>query len=75
MTSTQQKKSDFTIVGYDIFDDRVTLEFSDGSKYLYTYSSAGISNIEKMKLFANQVKELNNFVNTTVKDLYLLKLA
>ena len=75
MTSVQQNTHNFTVVGYDILDDRVTLEFSDGSKYLYTYSSAGISNIEKMKLFANQVKELNNFINTTVKDLYLLKLS
>jgi hypothetical protein len=75
MTSINQNTHNFTVVGYDIFDDRVTLEFSDGSKYLYTYSSAGISNVEKMKLFANQTEDLSNFVNTTVKDLYLLKLA
>lgn len=75
MTNPKQNTHNLTIVGYDIFDDRVTLEFADGSKYLYTYSSAGISNVEKMKLFANQTEDLSNFVNTTVKDLYLLKLA
>ncbi|MEJ5169339.1 MAG: hypothetical protein WHU93_09225, partial [Arcobacteraceae bacterium] len=67
MTSINQNTHNFTVVGYDIFDDRVTLEFSDGSKYLYTYASAGISNIEKIKLFAEQkTNDLTHFVNTTV---------
>lgn len=59
---------------YEIGSDRITVEFSTGSVYLYTYSSAGSSNIEKMKTLARDGKGLNSFINTHVKKLYEKKL-
>ena len=59
---------------YEIGSDRITVEFSTGSAYLYTYSSAGSSNIEKMKTLARDGRGLNSFINTHVKKLYEKKL-
>ena len=53
------------IIAYEIDDQSITVEFQDGSVYLYTYDSAGAENIERMKKLAIAGEGLNSFINTT----------
>ena len=59
---------------YEIGDNFIKVQFSTGAQYLYTYSSAGMSNIEHMKKLAKSGDGLNAFINTHVKKLYERKL-
>ncbi len=47
---------DSGVSDYKIGDDSITVQFSTGEIYLYTYSSAGSAHIEKMKSLAWQGK-------------------
>ncbi len=62
------------VFAYEISDDRVTVQFNDGSTYLYSNAKTGIRNIEQMKRLAVQGRGLNSFINTQVKKLYEAKL-
>lgn len=65
---------DSGVVSFEIGADRITVEFRDGSQYLYTYASAGRSNIEEMKRLARQGQGLNAFIGTRVRKQYERKL-
>ena len=52
---------------YDCGDDFIRIQFADGTVYLYTYGSAGSSNIEEMKRLAQIGKGLNTFINKNVR--------
>ncbi len=56
--------------GYEIGPDYITIEFSDGAVYRYTYASVGQENVERMKGFATAGQGLNTFLSTTVGKLY-----
>jgi hypothetical protein len=62
------------IVGYEIGDDFILVQFRDLSIYEYTYSSAGQINIEKMKILAKQGSGLNSFINKEVRKNYSRKI-
>lgn len=55
---------------YENGPDYITVEFSDGSTYRYTYASAGQENVERMKGLAAAGQGLDTFINTTVAKLY-----
>jgi hypothetical protein len=59
-----------SVHAYEIGDDYVRVRFTDGSIYLYTYASAGESNIERMKEVANAGKGLGSFIMHNVKHAY-----
>ena len=61
------------VVGYEIGDDFIRVQFSDGSIYLYTYSSADAHNIEHMKQLARNGHGLNAFINRNVRKAYARK--
>ena len=61
---------DSGVVAYESGKDFIRVQFSDGAVYLYTYASAGPSNIEHMKQLANIGQGLNAFINTTVRKAY-----
>jgi len=61
------------VVAYEIAADSIRVQFSDGSVYLYTYASAGTSNIEHMKQLATRGQGLNSFINTNVRKAYARK--
>ena len=65
---------DSGVVAYEIGNNSITVEFSDGKRYLYTYQSAGSDNIEQMKALAAAGRGLNSFINTNVKKRYASKL-
>lgn len=58
---------------YELTYDSITVGFSDGSFYTYTYASAGPHNVEQMKSLAVQGRGLNAFINTRAKFLYASK--
>ncbi|MCR4427652.1 MAG: hypothetical protein NUW23_15980 [Firmicutes bacterium] len=64
---------DSGVVAYEIGDDFVRVQFWDGSIYLYTYASAGVNNIERMKELARGGQGLNAFINRYVRKAYARK--
>ena len=58
------------VYSYEIGEDRITVQFTDGTVYVYTNASAGSQNISKMKKMAVSGRGLNSFINTTVKKRY-----
>lgn len=65
---------DSGVVAYETTEDSIIVEFQDGSAYLYTYSSAGRSNIEQMKALAERGEGLNEFINRHVRKAYARKI-
>lgn len=61
------------VVGYEIGNDFIRVQFSDGSIYLYTYESTGVDNIEQMKRLARNGQGLNAFINRHVRKAYACK--
>ena len=53
--------------------DFIRVKFNDGSIYIYTYTSAGTSNIEQMKRLAIAGDGLNAFINSNVRKAYSRK--
>ncbi len=58
------------VTAYEIGPDYITVQFSDGGTYRYTYASAGTENVERMKGLATAGQGLGTFLNTTVSKLY-----
>ncbi len=58
------------VAAYEDGPDFITVEFTTGAIYQYTYESAGRDNIEYMKQLAESGHGLNSFINTEVRDLY-----
>lgn len=71
MTKYENKGRDSGILAYEISDSKISIKFSDGSVYHYSYASAGQSNVEQMKKLAQQGEGLNSFINTHVKFKYV----
>lgn len=55
---------------YEIGNNYIRVQFNDESIYLYTYASAGPSNIEQMKKLAIFGGGLNAFINKKVRKSY-----
>jgi hypothetical protein len=62
------------IRAYEIEADSMTIQFSDGSVYVYTYQSAGRENIEQMKALALAGQGLDNFIKRRARNAYAAKL-
>ncbi len=75
MTRYRNKGKDSGISGYEIKDDSIIVQFSTSIKYLYTYSSTGASNIEKMKKLALKGEGLNSFIMKYTRTAYASKLS
>lgn len=74
MERYRNRGGDSGIVAYEIGPDSITVMFSDGAVYLYTYQSAGSANIERMKRLAIAGEGLNSFINRCVRKDYARKL-
>lgn len=77
MTRYQNNSGQSGIIGYQIYEDSITVEFKESNKnghrfYSYTYSSAGKTNIEEMKKLAVQGLGLNSYINLHVRKDYAL---
>ncbi len=58
---------------YEIGSDSITVQFGDGSIYLYNYQSAGRDNVERMKSLAIAGRGLNSFIMRYAKKSYASK--
>ena len=74
MKRYRNRGGDSGVVAYEIGPTSITVKFSDGSIYLYTYQSAGSANIERMKRLAIAGEGLNSFINRRVRKRYARKL-
>jgi hypothetical protein len=61
------------VIAYTFGEYSITVQFSDGEVYQYTYESAGKRNVEKMKKLAIAGKGLSSFISRTVKERYAEK--
>jgi hypothetical protein len=58
---------------YEIGSDFIRVQFLDGTIYIYNYTSAGSTNIERMKFLATAGRGLNSFIITNVRKKYARK--
>ncbi len=49
----------------------ITVQFSSGKSYTYSYESAGINNVEHMKKLADSGSGLNSFIMRNVSQCYV----
>jgi hypothetical protein len=56
---------------YSISPDSITVLFSSNKPYTYSYASAGIANVEQMKILAVRGVGLNAFINLNVRMKYV----
>ncbi|ADR37484.1 hypothetical protein Ocepr_2033 [Oceanithermus profundus DSM 14977] len=64
---------DSGVIAYSIGVDYIIVKFRDSTCYTYTYASAGIDAIEKMKALAEAGEGLNSYINRYVKYKYANK--
>lgn len=74
MTPYKNLGGDSNVIAFNIGADFIEVQFHDGSLYLYTYNSAGSSNIERMKVLARQGEGLNSFIVRVVNKRYARRL-
>jgi hypothetical protein len=58
------------ITYYQINSDSITVWFKGGKSYTYSYSGAGISNVEAMKSLAKSGSGLSAFITKNVRNNY-----
>lgn len=58
------------VVGYEIGETFIRLEFGDGSIYRYDADNPGASDIEQMKALAARGEGLTTYVNKHVRKRY-----
>ena len=66
---------DSDVLFFEMGNDYIKVEFSDGAIYLYTYASADSHNIEEMKELATDGEGLNSFINKYVRKKYASKIV
>jgi hypothetical protein len=75
MTKYSNSGQDSGISAYEIQGDGIIVQFSSGVKYLYTYMSAGVLNIEEMKKLALSGEGLNSYIMKNTRTLYHSKMC
>lgn len=65
---------DSGVAAYVIANDSITVQFNDGSVYLYNYASTGSDEVEQMKTLALGGEGLNSFINRRVRKAYASKM-
>ena len=64
---------DSGVVAFSIGADYIIVKFRDSTCYTYTYASAGIDVIERMKALAEAGEGLNSYINRFVRYNYAEK--
>ena len=63
------------VVAYEIGAGSVTVQFSDGGKYLYDGSAPGAAHVAKMQRLAVTGDGLNTYINRYVREHYAAKIS
>ncbi len=75
MTRYGNQGGDSGISAYEIQEDGIIVQFTNGGQYLYTNASAGVGNIAKMKELAVKGEGLNSFIMKNTRTAYASKLS
>lgn len=67
-------EADSGVTAFEVGHHSITLEFSEGDVYLYTYQSAGKEVVEEMIRLAQEGKGLNSYISRRVRAAYAEKL-
>ena len=73
MESYKNLGGDSGVVGYEIGQTEIKVQFRDRTIYLYTSQSAGPERVEHMKQLAEAGRGLNSYINLVVKMAYASK--
>lgn len=65
---------DSGVVGYQIGDGSITVEFKKGDTYLYNNTKPGKAHVQEMIKRAKEGKGLSTYINKQVKNNYFKKL-
>jgi hypothetical protein len=70
--TTYANKNHSGIYRFSEGEDYMLVWFNSNQKhpYKYSYDSAGIKHVEKMRMLARKGKGLNTYISRYVKDLY-----
>jgi len=68
MTNYLNLGGDSGVSAYEIGSDYISVQFSTGKIYTYSYASAGSQNIETMKTLAVNGSGLNSFIMKNVRN-------
>jgi len=74
MKKYKNRNGNSGIKAYEISEDAISIKFTDGSIYLYSYNSSGKVTIEIMKGLAKKGIGLTTYINQQVKDSYEKKI-
>lgn len=61
------------VARYALDYDNIIVEFKDGAKYLYTYTSTTTAGVEHMKRLALRGVGLNSYISRVVKKRFARK--
>jgi hypothetical protein len=70
MTKYQNLNGNSGVTAYEIGDDFIRVQFTDGGIYLYTNNSSGAEHITEMKQLAKDGAGLNTYINQHVRKNY-----
>ncbi|KYL30608.1 hypothetical protein A2I98_05945 [Pseudoalteromonas agarivorans] len=62
------------VASYEIGAGEITVQFGDGSVYLYTNQSTGAATINEMHRLAIAGQGLNSYIGRVVKNRYAMKI-
>ncbi len=65
---------DSGVKAFEITEESITVQFSDGSTYLYNEIRPGKLSVDRMKSLALRGEGLNSFISSTVRKNYAAKL-
>lgn len=63
------------VAGYAAGRDAITLEFTDGTVYLYSYDCPGRRHVERMKTLASDGSGLGTYINRHVGKRFAAQLV
>lgn len=75
MQPYKNSNRDTGVIAYETGNNGISVQFKDGSVYLYTIKSAGLASVNKMKSLAKKGKGLTTYINQHVKDRYEKKIS
>lgn len=74
MQRYKNRSGESGVVAYDIDKRSITVEFTGGTRYVYTDQSAGADNITEMQRLATQGSGLSTYISQIVRERYARKL-
>ncbi|WP_413484502.1 hypothetical protein [Morganella psychrotolerans] len=74
MEQYQNRGGDSGVVGFDIENDSITVQFRDNSLYLYNSIRPGLVEVNHMKELARAGRGLNSYISRTIRKNFFKKL-